>query len=236
MEFDAKLYSSFFILALKSKQYEIFQKDEETKVFVEDEKRIFITKKVILDDEIELKLLWETIKEVKNEEINDLGEVQTNIQKSKEVNCSYIWICNEGTPFIFVFTTKNTLLRDVQSILLKYLNISTENVTFSNSFFDNLLRSHIVPGVRSTSFQTNKENLTTVTLSGGDIKLSDIYNDFNIEEIIINEMTVILRNNTRVRIYKNSKMRIYGVDSLLDTYKTILEILVLFEQDGDFFE
>ncbi len=236
MELDAKLYKSFFILKLEHKAYNLFKGGNSTSVYEEAEKKIFITNKQIEDDKLEMKLLWETYKEIKSEKISETGEIVTDTKYINEVNKSFIWIYNDENPFIFVFTTKYIILRDIQNILFKYYGVQTYNVTFTNNFYNHLFISNKVYEVQSASYQTDGENFSSITISGQNIQEINMYDDFTKQENNFTEMTVVLKNYSRVKLYKNSKIIIYNTPSIYDVFETISDIKFLLLDGGYSFE
>ncbi|KAA0761719.1 hypothetical protein [Bacillus sp. TE8-1] len=235
MEFDTKLYKSFFILR-STKQYFDFLQSSGQGRYEGNRYRFFISKEAIKEDKCELKLIWETEKEIKSERIDSSGEIVTDIQSINEVNKSLIWIYNDENPFIFVFTTKYTLLKDIQDILFAEFGISSQNISFTNDFFKHLINSDKVDGVQSASFRTNKENSSSITISGDYIHKSYLYDNTVKQGNEITEMKVVLREASRVKIYKNSKIIIYNANSKDEIFKTIFNIRFLIKEGGYFFE
>lgn len=184
---------------------------------------------MIEEDILQFKILWETTKEIKTETLNIYGEIDTNVKEIKEVNQSLVWLYKNDYdfPFVFVFTQKSSSLRDIQRILLSYLGIITSNISFTNEFFQSIIKSNIINKVQSASYQSNKTNLSSFTISGNNISLSDIFDNANKENNNITEITLIIKNLNKVKIYKNSKITIYNSPSIYDVLDTISELKYL---------
>ncbi|MEK4205489.1 hypothetical protein [Paenibacillus sp. FSL R10-2788] len=195
----------------------------------EEKKKIIISHKMIEEDILQFKILWETTKEIKTETLNIYGEIDTNVKEIKEVNQSLVWLYKNDYdfPFVFVFTQKSSSLRDIQRILLSYLGIITSNISFTNEFFQSIIKSNIINKVQSASYQSNKTNLSSFTISGNNISLSDIFDNANKENNNITEITLIIKNLNKVKIYKNSKITIYNSPSIYDVLDTISELKYL---------
>jgi hypothetical protein len=231
MDVNAKLYKTFFILKLENKS-NLLQAHKDSGTYEDADKKIVITNNFIQENTLELKMLWETIKEIKSQEIDDEGEVVSTVQKLKEVNQACIWTYDSDYPYIFVFTPRTSLLKDIQDILSTYFKVSTKVMTFSNDFFKNLLNSDFVYEVQSLSYQTNKENYSTITVSGANMKDSYFFDNIYNPDSSINEMTVILLNYNKVKFYKNSKTTIYDKAYMSDIVETINDLWFFLKRGG----
>ncbi|OME34919.1 hypothetical protein [Paenibacillus odorifer] len=230
MDYDLKLYKTFFVLSIKPDVYSNLILDSSRHhVLEEEKKKIIISHKMIEEDILQFKILWETTKEIKTETLNIYGEIDTNVKEIKEVNQSLVWLYKNDYdfPFVFVFTQKSSSLRDIQRILLSYLGIITSNISFTNEFFQSIIKSNIINKVQSASYQSNKTNLSSFTISGNNISLSDIFDNANKENNNITEITLIIKNLNKVKIYKNSKITIYNSPSIYDVLDTISELKYL---------
>ncbi|MES9745486.1 hypothetical protein ABWK24_25795, partial [Priestia megaterium] len=147
-------------------------------------------------------------------------------------NKSLIWIYDDINPFIFVFTPKYTLIKEIQNILLRYFEIKTSTISFTNEFYHHLFNSNRIYEIQSASFQTNDENLSSITISGSNIGLNDIYDNINQQENRISEMTIIISNHSRVKIYRNSKIVIYNKPLKYEIFETISDIRALLQDGG----
>lgn len=237
MDDEIKLYKSFFVLTtVQNHKYEFLFKGRENKeVFNVKDKKIYISHKPIDGKFVELKVLWETSKLIKSEELNDNGEIAQNIQIVKEVNQAIIWL-DLSSQLVFIFTRKNSLLKDVQELLQEYLDLETYNVKFTNQFFMKILKSNIVYYVQSSSFQSINGNTSSFTVSGGKIESSELFGDFMNQDHEITELTLVLRNSSKVKIYRNSKILIYNMISIYDVIDTIFDIKWLLMEGSDSLE
>lgn len=226
MTFETKLYRNFFVLQVENKKMLM----EKGKNYVKGEEKVFINTRNIDENYCEMDLIWESQKEELSETINNDGEIIAESKILNEVNKAKVWIyIKDSNPFIFIFTNKINLLKDVQNILKGFLGIQTSNILFENEFFTQLLYLNDSFKVKTISYQTNDENYSSITLTvnnkqGSSLRTSNLFGEFEAHSNEITQITLIINNNVKVKIYQNSKFTIYNTASKHEIFETIYEV------------
>lgn len=235
MDNDFRKYKNVHMLFSKNKG-DIFNIKEGIFVTESDNKVIIKLNKEI-SEMYEIQLIWETTKIERVQEISKDGKVISNEKMFKEVNEANIWIDNKDYPYVYVFVNKIVLLRDIQKIFVNLFNVELKNIEFNNVFYERLIESFEIREIKSVSYQTNEENLSSITISTkGSLMASQIYNETDILKEKITEITVLLNKYLKIKIYRRGKLLIYNTPDMYEIIHIVSFIRSLMSDGGIIFE
>ncbi|RJS61751.1 hypothetical protein [Bacillus sp. PK3_68] len=198
-----------------------------------DGRKIFIKTNKIDSNISEIELRWETVKEIKTEELDESGEIHSVVKKITTVANVSVWI-HSNYSFIYLFIKSGALLREVLPYLETLLNTNLKKITFNNEFFYQLIGSNFTLDLFQSSFRSNNDK-QLFSISGDFRKALDMNFDFS--DNVVTGITVLFNclRETKAKVYKAGKIALYNspdVDDIICIIENISDLLMEMGKGG----
>ena len=188
-----------------------------------------------IDNELhEIDFVWEKTEIVINEELNEELEIVESKQVKKSVERLSIWYF-EHKPFLFIFTNKVSVIKELLSFFVPDFDFSPSLIRFNNKFFKEVINRDFESEISEVSFQSGKSNQKYV-ISGKSVEQSNFIKTLKSNnEIVSITLSFFDAFSIKAKISKSGRITLYNLPEsyeVITFINLIKDLIIEVGEDG----